>query len=277
MEEIKPNNIYKSGSNSKIFNQDVKKLPRKTNAFLARNWSEKQALDKKLIKSMFEAGIHRGDLTQNWNPKMAPYIRGEFKGKHVINLVQTLLYLEEVCTFLEQEAFKGKKFLFVGTQTHSSVVVKKTAIRTNSFFVNEKWLGGMLTNWKTAKRLVKRLNFLLLLEKTAYIEKLSKKERNDFKKEKNKLKKYFLGLRSMRKLPGVVILASQNQEINALKECQRLKIPSITILDTNSDPTLADYFIPGNDDSYKSINFLFKFFRLAIKKGRNKRQQLKIN
>lgn len=238
----------------------------KTRYGLQRAWNLK--IDKEIIKRMVALHMHFGHLTRHRNPKMSPYIRGVQKGKHFINLVESLFLLEQVSQFLEQKAAQGKKFLFVGTEKQSAFLIEKIALLSNSFFVNEKWLGGLLTNWKTMKSSVNQLQYLERFNTSTYIQSLPKKKAILYKKQKERLEKYFRGLKKMVKKPDIVVIVGQRKESNAVRECKKLNIATITVLDTNCNPTLADFFIPANDDSYGSLDFLFRAFLKAIRKGR---------
>nr|ACQ90806.1 ribosomal protein S2 [Neglectella solitaria] len=218
---------------------------------------------------MVRTGVHFGHQVRKWNPKMAPFIYAEKNGIHIIDLIQTYLYLNKVSQFLTEEASKGKTFLFVGTKKQVSRLIAKIALNCDSFYVNQRWLGGILTNWKTIKTSISKLNQLQNLKVTG----LSKKEIANLKKQKDKLEKYLGGLKKMSALPDVVIIVGQPDEINAVRECQNLGIRSITLLDTDCDPSLADLFVPANDDSIASLQFVLNHFLEAIKKGQKKYQE----
>jgi len=224
------------------------------------------------IDEMVKTGVHFGHQAKKWNPKMAPYIYAEKNGIHIIDLIQTYFFLKTAVNFLTTEAAQGKKFLFVGTKKQASRLIAKVALSCNSFYVNQRWLGGMLTNWRTIKTSIARLNELQNLELLNY----SKKELANFKKEKERLQKYLGGLKNMTSIPDVVIIVGQPEELNAVRECQKLGLRSITILDTDCDPTLADLFVPANDDSVASLQLLLTEFIGAIKKGQNQYNQTKI-
>ena len=222
---------------------------------------------KETIKKMIYAGMHFGHQKKNWNPKMAPYIYTERNGIHIIDLIQTYTYIQQVCSFLTQAASEGKTFLFVGTKKQGSKLVAKAALRCDSFYVNQRWLGGMLTNWKTIKTSLNKLIELERKETTGEFLNYSKKEAASLIKEKERLQKYLGGLKGMKKLPDVVIIVGQTEEIHAVYECKKLGISSVTILDTDCDPSLADLFIPANDDSIASLQFILTGFLESIKKG----------
>lgn len=219
------------------------------------------------IDEMVQVGMHFGHQARKWNPKMAPYIYAERNGVHIIDLIQTYSHLKQVSQFLEESANQGKIFLFVGTKKQASRLIAKTALQCDSFFVNQRWLGGMLTNWKTIKTSIIKLNDLELREKRGEFERLPKKEAATCKKEKERLEKYLGGLKKMYSIPDVVIIIGQPQEMNAVRECQKLGIRSVTILDTDCDPTLADLFVPANDDSVASLRLILNQFLESIRKG----------
>lgn len=215
------------------------------------------------IDEMVKTGVHFGHQAKKWNPKMAPYIYAEKNGIHIIDLIQTYFFLKNIVNFLTSEAAQGKKFLFVGTKKQASRLIAKVALSCDSFYVNQRWLGGMLTNWKTIKTSIDKLNQLQNLDYSNY----SKKEIANFKKEKERLQKYLGGLKNMGSIPDVVIIVGQPDELNAVRECQKLGLRSVTILDTDCDPTLADLFVPANDDSVASLQLILSEFVEAIKKG----------
>lgn len=219
---------------------------------------------------MIQKGLHLGHSRQAWNPKMTPYIYMESNNIHIIDLIQTYSHLKKALRFLASSAAQGKTILFVGTKRQSSKLVAKIAQNCNSFFVTERWLGGLLTNWATVQKSIAKLNELELQEKTNSFQGLQKKEIIKLKKEKNRLNKYLGGLKKMKSLPDILIIIDQKREINAVLECKKLGIRSITILDTNGDPTLADLFIPANDDSITALNFILEEFLKYILYGQRK-------
>lgn len=223
------------------------------------------------IDDMVEMGLHFGHQAKKWNPKMAPYIYTKRNGVHIIDLIQTCYHIKQVSEFLTDYAAKGKTFLFVGTKKQAAGLIANTATQSNSFYVNQRWLGGMLTNWKTMKSSIAQLNELELKEKTDGFRQLPKKEAALCKKQKERLQKYLGGVKDMRQVPDVVIIIGQPEEMNAVLECKKLGIRSVTVLDTNCDPTIADLFVPANDDSVTSLKFLLKTFLDAISKGQSLR------
>jgi small subunit ribosomal protein S2 len=219
------------------------------------------------IDEMVQVGMHFGHQARKWNPKMAPYIYAERNGIHIIDLIQTYYHLKKATQFLTDSATQGKKFLFVGTKKQATKLIAKVALQCDSYYVNQRWLGGMLTNWKTIKSSISKLNQLEVREKNGEFKNLPKKEAASCKKEKDRLQKYLGGLKKMASIPDVVIIVGQLEEMNAVRECQKLGIRSITILDTDCNPTLADFFIPANDDSVASLQLILNSFLEAIRQG----------
>ena len=233
---------------------------------------------RQILQKMIQAGVHFGHPKDQWNPKMLPYIYKEKNGIHIIDIVQTWFYLKKISKFLEDSSAQGKQILFVGTKKQASKIIQLTALESDSFFVNERWLGGLLTNWVTIQKSINKLNYL---EKRENFETFSKKDRVKIEKQKSRLEKYMGGLKTMTKLPDIVIIVGQRKELNAVKECKRLGIRTITLLDTNCNPMLADLFIPANDDSISSIKLILTELSKSIKVGRKiyqqKNQKLKKN
>lgn len=222
------------------------------------------------IKTMIQKGLHFGHSRHSWNPKMTPYIYTEQNNIHIIDLVQTYSHLRQTLKFLMNSTAQGKTILFVGTKRQASKLVIKIAQQCNSFFVTERWLGGLLTNWSTVRKSILKLNKLEAQEKKNYFANLPKKEAIRLKKEKEKLNKYLGGLKKMVSLPDIVIIIDQKKEMNAVLECRKLGIKNITILDTNGDPSLADLFIPANDDSMTALSFILNEFLKYICYGQKK-------
>nr|YP_009105253.1 ribosomal protein S2 [Pedinomonas tuberculata]AIT93937.1 ribosomal protein S2 [Pedinomonas tuberculata] len=220
------------------------------------------------LEQMVKAGMHFGHQARKWNPKMAPYIYGERNGIHLIDLVQTFTKLKEVKIFLKDQTSDGKTVLFVGTKNQATKLVSKAALESNSFFVNHRWLGGMLTNWKTIRASLTKLDKLEQLEVTGALNNFPKKEAANLRKLKERLTRYLGGLKGMTKIPDIVVIIGQPDEITAVYECNRLGIRSVTILDTDCDPSLADLFIPANDDSVGSIQFLLEELVSSINEGK---------
>lgn len=219
------------------------------------------------IEEMVQVGMHFGHQSRKWNPKMAPFIYTERNGIHIIDLIQTHAYLKQVSQFLTDSSAAGKQILFVGTKKQAAGLVAKVALQCNSPYVNQRWLGGMLTNWKTIKTSIKKLNDFDYQEKTGGFELLTKQEAAQARKEKARLEKYLGGMKHMTNIPDIVVIVGQPDELNAVAECRRLGIRSVTILDTDCDPSLADLFVPANDDSVASIQLILTEFLRSILNG----------
>jgi small subunit ribosomal protein S2 len=220
------------------------------------------------LEQMLDAGVHFGHQVRRWNPKMEPFIYGERNGIHIIDIVQTLSCLEEISEFLTKEASQGKTILFVGTKRQAAPIIQTAAIESNSYYVNQRWLGGMLTNWSTMTTCIDKLKTIEKQDEMGVLAKLPKKEVALINKRREKLEKFFGGIKTMPKQPDIVILVGQPREMNAVLECNKLGIRTITILDTNCDPSLADLFIPANDDSIRSVELILGELTEAIKKGK---------
>ena len=219
------------------------------------------------LEQMVAAGMHLGHQAKNWNPKMKPYIYAKKDSIHIIDLISTYTHLKKACKFLTEATAKGQKVLFVGTKKQASPLIAKAALECDSFYVNEKWLGGQLTNWQTISLSIQKFRWLEMKERHGFFDKLPKKEAAALQKTKAKLGKSLNGIQNMVQLPDIVIIVGQSEEMNAVKECQKLGLRTITVLDTDGNPSLADFFIPANDDSIASIDLLLKEFVYAIQKG----------
>lgn len=219
------------------------------------------------LAELLESGVHFGHQTRRWNPKMDQYIYTARNGVHIIDLVQTAQLMEEAYEFVRGEADRGKRFLFIGTKRQAAGIVKQEALRSGSHFVNQRWLGGMLTNWETIRGRVERLKELEELENSGAIDKRPKKEGSVLRRELGKLEKYLGGIKTMRRLPDLVVVVDQRREYNAIQECQKLGIPIISLLDTNCDPDLVDVPIPANDDAIRSVKLILGKISDAIIEG----------
>jgi small subunit ribosomal protein S2 len=219
------------------------------------------------LEQMVAAGMHFGHQARKWNPKMKPFIYTQKDKIHIIDLIETYNHLNQASKFLTGAVSEGKKVLFLGTKKQASQLVEKAAIECDSFYVNQKWLGGMLTNWQTIKLSIQKLKSMEVQEEHGFLEKLPKKEAAVLKKQKEKLEKCLGGMKDMEERPEIVIIIGQPEEMNAVRECKKLGITTITLLDTDCDPSLADLVIPANDDSLSSIQLLLNEFVEAIKKG----------
>ena len=213
---------------------------------------------------LLEAGVHFGHQTKRWNPKMKEYIFNSRDDIYIIDLEKTQKLLEEAYNEIKTIASNGGKFLFVGTKKQSGEVAVEEALRSNSYYVTERWLGGTLTNFRTIRRRVKRLEDIEKMESDGTFEALPKKEVIKIKKEYDKLNTLLCGIREMNKLPQALIIVDPRKEYNAIKEARKLHIPVFGVVDTNGDPDLVDYVIPGNDDAVRSIKVLLGVLTNAI-------------
>ena len=208
------------------------------------------------MKQLLEAGVHFGHQTRRWNPKMAPYIFTERNGIYIIDLQKTVKKLEEAYFFARDIVAEGKSILFVGTKKQAQEAIKEEAERVGMYYVNARWLGGMLTNFKTMRRRIDRLNQLKRMEADGTFDLLLKKEVIKLQAEIAKLEKYLGGVKEMDKLPGALFIVDPRKERNAIAEARKLGIPIIAIVDTNCDPEEVDYVIPGNDDAIRAIKLI---------------------
>jgi small subunit ribosomal protein S2 len=200
---------------------------------------------------------------------MEPYIFAERNGVHIIDLVQTAQYMEEAYAYLRQASEQGKKVLFIGTKRQAAGIIAQEAKRCGSYYINQRWLGGMLTNWTTIKGRVERLKDLERRDESGALDRLPKKEGSKLRREMEKLQKYLGGIKLMRKPPDIVVIVDQKREYNAVQECQKLGIPIVAMLDTNCDPSTADYGIPANDDAIRSVKLIVSKLADAIYEGRH--------
>ena len=216
------------------------------------------------MRDMLQAGVHFGHQTRYWNPKMKQYIFGERNGIHIINLEKTVECYESALNFLSSTVAHKGKVLFVGTKKQAVEATKEEAARSNSFYVTERWLGGTLTNFRTIRKRVKRLEEIERMEKDGTFEVLPKKEVIGLKKEYDKLNKLLCGIRGMYKLPEAMIIVDPSKEDIAIKEARKLNIPVFGIVDTNCDPDMVDYVIPGNDDAIRAVKLILGVLNNAI-------------
>lgn len=221
------------------------------------------------LAQLLESGVHFGHQTRRWNPKMSRYIFTERNGVHIIDLVQTAQLIENAYDYMRTSSEQGKKVLFVGTKRQAAGIIAQEALRCGAYFVNQRWLGGMLTNWTTIKSRVDRLKELERLEETGALDLRPKKEASMLRRELGKLQKYLGGIKSMRKIPDIVVIVDQKREYNAVQECQKLDIPIVSLLDTNCDPDVVDIPIPANDDAIRSIKLILGKLADAIYEGRH--------
>ena len=221
------------------------------------------------VEDLLLAGSHFGHLTRRWDPKMRKYIFMERNGIHIIDLKKTLSLLEEAANALSKISAEGKKILFVGTKKQAKQIIKDEAERSNAFYVSERWLGGMLKNFNTVRKSIKKLTNIQRMETDGTFDKLVKKERLILTREKEKLEKVLNGIVNMTRLPGAIFVVDIRKEHIAISEARKLSIPVYAIVDTNCDPDLVDYPIPANDDAVKSIEIITRAIADAVLQGVN--------
>ncbi len=220
------------------------------------------------MKQLLEAGVHFGHQTRRWNPKMAQYIFTERNGIYIIDLQKTVKKLEEAYNFVRDISMNGETVLFVGTKKQAGDSVKEEAERSGAHYVNARWLGGMMTNFKTIRRRIQRLEQLRKMEEDGTFEKLPKKEVIKLNLEIERLEKFLGGIKSMNKLPGALFVVDPRKEKIAVAEAKKLGIPIVAIVDTNCDPDEIDYVIPGNDDAIRAVKLLSGTMADAIIEGK---------
>ena len=220
------------------------------------------------MKQLLEAGVHFGHQTRRWNPKMATYIYTERNGIYIVDLQKTVKKLEEAYNFVRQLSENGQSLLFVGTKKQAQDAIREEAQRCGMFYVNARWLGGMLTNFKTMRGRVDRLNQLKKMQEDGTFDMLPKKEVMKHLGEIAKLEKYLGGVTEMKKLPGALFVVDPRKERNAINEARKLNIPIVAIVDTNCDPDEIDYVIPGNDDAIRAIRLISSVMANAIQEGK---------
>ena len=208
------------------------------------------------MKQLLEAGVHFGHQTRRWNPKMAPYIFTERNGIYIIDLQKTVKKLDEAYNFIHEVAANGGEVLFVGTKKQAADSIKEEATRAGAHFVNARWLGGMMTNFKTIQRRIARLEQLHTMETDGTFDLLPKKEVVKLNLEIEKLEKFLGGIKNMKKLPGALFVVDPRKEKIAVSEAKKLGIPVVAIVDTNCDPDEIDYVIPGNDDAIRAVKLI---------------------
>ncbi len=220
------------------------------------------------MKQLLEAGVHFGHQTRRWNPKMARYIFTERNGIYIIDLQKTVKKLEEAYMFVRDVAANGDNVLFVGTKKQAGESIKEEAERAGALYVNARWLGGMMTNFKTIRRRIQRLEQLRKMQEDGTFDRLPKKEVGKLELEIEKLEKYLGGIKTMDKLPGALFIVDPRKERIAVAEAKKLGIPIVAIVDTNCDPDEIDYVIPGNDDAIRAVKLIAGTMADAIIEGR---------
>ena len=224
------------------------------------------------MKALLEAGVHFGHQTRRWNPKMAPYIYTERNGIYIVDLQKTVRKLEEAYSFVRELSASGKSLLFVGTKKQAQEAIREEATRCGQYYVNARWLGGMMTNFKTMRTRVDRLNQLKTMQEDGTFDMLPKKEVMKHLGEIAKLEKYLGGVKEMRTLPGALFIVDTRKERNAIAEAHKLGIPVVAIADTNCDPDEIDYVIPGNDDAIRAIKLISSIMANAVLEGKQGEQ-----
>ena len=230
---------------------------------------------KTTYQDLLDAGVHFGHLTRKWNPAMAPYIFMERNGIHVIDLNKTLKMLDEAAKVVRQLSSSGRKILFVATKKQAKEIVEAEALRVNMPFVTERWLGGMLTNFATVRKSIKKMSNIEKMETDGTFGTLSKRERLMLSREKAKLDRVLKGIAGLNRLPSALFIVDIKKEHIAVSEAKRLAIPTIAMVDTNSDPNLVDFPIPANDDAAKSIGLIMRVITDSITDGLDNRKKKK--
>ena len=223
---------------------------------------------------LLEAGAHFGHQTQRWNPKMKKYIFGERNGIYIINLEQTVEMLENACDAVKNYAAKGKNVVFVGTKKQAVDVIREEATRCGAYYINRRWLGGMLTNFETIRGRINKLRELEAQKESGYFDRLPKKEAAALCKVLDKLQNTLGGVKEMHGMPDVLFIIDQKKEINAILEAKKLNVPVICVVDTNSDPDNIDYVIPANDDAIRSIQYITSKIADAVIDGKRIRETM---
>ena len=220
------------------------------------------------MKQLLEAGVHFGHQTRRWDPRMAEYIFQARNGIHIIDLQKTSKKLDEAYAFLKEQAEEGKTVLFVGTKKQAQDCMKEAAEKCGMYYVNQRWLGGMLTNFATIEKRIERLNELEKMQEDGTFDVLPKKEVIPLKKEMDKLEKNLGGIKNMKEMPGVLFIVDPKKERNAILEARKLNIPTVGLIDTNCNPEDVDYVIPGNDDAIRAVKLIADTMANAIIEGR---------
>lgn len=220
------------------------------------------------MKELLEAGVHFGHQVKRWNPKMKKYIFGERNGIYIIDLQKTLKGLEEACKFVRETSLSGASILYVGTKKQAQDAIQEEAQRAGAFHVNQRWLGGMLTNFSTIKKSIERLKSIEKMKEDGTFDALSKKEVSLLEKERSKLERNLRGIKEMNGLPGAVFIIDPKKEKIAIAEARKLAIPVVAVVDTNCDPDEVDYVIPGNDDAIRAIKLIASKIAESIIEGK---------
>jgi len=232
-------------------------------------------MEKPTYQDLLDAGVHFGHQKRKWNPKMAPYIFMERQGIHIIDLNRTLEGMEHAANGLRTIARKGKKIMFVATKKQASDIVANAARSVGMPYVTDRWLGGMMTNFSTIRRSIRKMNNIDKMLADGTLESITKKERLTLTRERNKMERVLGGIANLTRLPSAIFIVDIHHEHIALAEAQKLGLRTFGIVDTNSDPTLVDYAIPANDDASKSVRIIIDYVTAAIQQGLDERQKAK--
>jgi len=220
------------------------------------------------MKDLLSAGVHFGHQTSKWNPKMKPYIFGARNGIYIVDLQKTVKMAQRAFEYIRDEVANGKQIIFVGTKTQAKDVVKEEAQRCGAYYITNRWLGGLLTNFKTIRRGIERLEEIEKMNTDGVFNLLSKKEVSKLEKERGKLDQSFCGIRNMKKLPELMFIIDPSSENIAVSEAKKLGLPIVALVDTNCDPDPIDYVVPGNDDAIKSIKLFSSYAAEAVAEGK---------
>lgn len=224
------------------------------------------------MRELLEAGVHFGHQVRRWNPKMAPYIFTKRNGIHIVDLAKTIPLFKVAWEFVRDEVAKGADILFVGTKKQAQAIIEEQALRCGAYYINQRWLGGLLTNFQTVRKSIEKLKRLERMEAEGAFDILPKKEVVKIKKKKEKLERFLKGIKDMEKLPDIIYIVDTVREDIAVREAKKLGIPVVAIADTNCDPDLIDYPIPGNDDAIKAINLITTKIADAVLEGKSMRE-----
>ena len=221
------------------------------------------------MKALLEAGVHFGHQTRRWNPKMAKFIFGVRNKIHIVDLQKTLKELKKNYRVVRDFVSEGKSIIFVGTKKQAQLTIKEEALRCGAYFVSERWLGGTLTNFETLKKSIARYKEIEKMKEDGVFKLLSKKEQSQIERERTKLEKSLEGLKNMSNLPGLMFVVDSHEEATAILEARKLKIPIVAVCDTNCDPDLVDYPIPGNDDAIRAVKLFCSIIADAVLEGKD--------
>ncbi len=224
------------------------------------------------MKQLLEAGVHFGHQTKRWNPKMAKYIFGQRNGIHIIDLQKTVKKIKEAYKYIVERVSQGDYVLFVGTKKQAQESISAEAKRCGMYYINQRWVGGLLTNYQTIHKSIERLAEIEEMKNSGRIEMLTKKEQSLIEKERAKMEKLLGGIKGMKKLPGMVFIVDTNVEQNAVKECRKMEIPIVGVIDSDCDPEQVDHIIPANDDAIRAIKLLSSIVADAVLEGQQLRK-----